>query len=476
MPEPAKEIKVNVVSFNQLFNGKKTVIIPEYQRPYEWGKSKTAELLNDLKEFFLDNEPQSPYYMGSVLFYYDQKNKKFEVIDGQQRITTLLILKNILNKSVAENENIVYNSHMSFAAIRETTEYAKSEESLLKRLAAMDFFNHLEFTQVITYSQDDSFAFFDTQNNRGVSLGATDFLKAYHLREITSPKLQEANAVRWESAAVKLEDGDFLNFLFNKVLFRARAWKSKNTPFENKDAVLEVFQKNTIKPDQDTTYPLFSNNQNRQATYRTYNEDGKFTTALNNEKRTEPALYPFNLRQPVYKGLNFFHYTEKYVAIHERIFSKKETRSAELDEVLEFYNAVYNDDMSIYLRDLFKLAIVMYYDVFEENQLLKFVYHLDYLLGSIRIGKSLVKKESAQKCFTEPDYNLLDVIAYAYAPVEVTRFLKELPKLDDIYQRIYKKENELPKEGVQTRYRERVVNYFEKTKKDFKYRKQWLDE
>lgn len=476
MPVNTQEIKVDVVSFNQLFKGKKTVIIPEYQRPYEWGKSKTTELLNDLKEYFLDTEPQSPYYMGTVLFYYDQKNKNFEIIDGQQRITTLLILKNILNRSVAENENIVYNSHLSFAAIRETTQYAKIEEPLLKRLEAKNFLNQLEFTQVITYSQDDSFAFFDTQNNRGVSLGATDFLKAYHLREISSAKLQEANAVKWESAAVKWEDGDFLNFLFNKVLFRARAWKSKNTPFENKDAVLHVFQKNTIKPDQDITYPLFSNNQNRQATYRTYNEDGQFTTALNGERKTEPAQFPFNLRQPVYKGLNFFHYTEKYVAIHERIFGNKEPKSEELAEVLHFYNEVYDDDMSIYLTHLFKLAVVMYYDVFEENQLLKFAYHLDYLLGSIRIGKSLVKKESAQKCFTEPDHNLLDIIAYAYAPEEVTRFLKELPKLEDIYQRIYKKDYELPKEGVQTRYRERVVSYFEKTKKDFKYRKQWLDE
>jgi hypothetical protein len=477
MSAAVKEIEVNVVSFEGLFEGKKKVVIPEYQRPYEWGKTKTSELLADLKEYFLkEDKPLSPYYMGSVLFYYDNYSKCYEIIDGQQRITTLLILKNTLNRSLPDNQNINYDSHLSFNAIRETTTYAKSEEVLLKRLNEIDFLKQLEFTQVITYSQDDSFAFFDTQNNRGVSLGASDFLKAYHLREIPSQELQQVNAVRWESAALKWEDEDFLNFLFNKILFRAREWKSKNTPFETKQAILEVFQKKTIESSDPMTYPLFSNNQNRQATYRTYHIDGKFTTALNTDKRTTPALFPFNLRQPIYKGLNFFHFTEKYTAIHGWIFDQSATESDDLIELRKFYDEVYTKDMSIYLRHLFKLCVIMYYDVFEDKDILKFAYYLDYLVGSIRVGKSIVKKESAQKCLTEPHYNLLDIVAYAYEPAEVIQFINEIPKVDNIYKEIFKKENKLPDDGVQPRYRDRVLGYFEKPKRDFKNRKQWLNE
>lgn len=472
-----KEIEVNVVSFEGLFDGKKKVVIPEYQRPYEWGKTKTADLLADLQEYFLgENQPLSPYYMGSVLFYFDSKNKSYEIIDGQQRITTLLILKNVLNKSLPANQDIHYDSHLSFNAIKETTNYAKSEENLLKKLSEFDFLNQLEFTQVVTYSQDDSFAFFDTQNNRGVSLGSTDFLKAYHLREIESAELQEANAISWESSALKWENDDFLSFLFDKVLFRARAWKSKNTPYEAKNAVLDLFQKRTVKSRDSMTYPLFSNNQNRQATFRTYRVDGKFTDILNTSNVKTPALFPFNLRQPIYKGLNFFHFTEKYTAIHQLVFDHVATESKEVIAVRQFFNDVYNDDMSVYLRYLFKLCVIMYYDIFEDREILRFTFYLDYLIGSVRIGKSMVKKESAQKCLTEPDHNLLDIISYADEPSEVFQFIIEIPRVDTIYKDIVKNEHKIPKVGVQPRYRDRVIKYFTKEKKEFKNRKHWLNE
>ena len=472
MSTSAKEIKVDVLNLEYIFKGKAKVIIPEYQRPYEWGKEKTAELLADLKEFFIEKNSNDPYYLGTVLFYYNASQKTYEIIDGQQRITTLLILKNVLNKSLAKNQNITFNSYISLNGIRETTDYAKREMALLNKLNDRDFLNHIEFTQVITHSQDDSFAFFDTQNNRGIKLGATDYLKAYHLREIASVELQEACAKKWENAGTNWIDGDYLLYIFNKILFRARVWRSKNVPFENDDLILDTFQKRTLLPESSYAYPLFPNIYNRQSLQRTYNDEGKFKDLENLNPTNNPEYFPFSLRQPVYKGLQFFHFTEKYLKLHDLLFKGEGIKGDEIGELKLFFNAVYNSNMSVYLRDLFKLSVIMYYDIFEMDGLLKFAYHLDYLLGSTRVNQSVVKKESAQKCLTDPSHNLLDIIAHAYTVQEIMEFIKGIPGKDTIY----KKMKTPAKNGVQDKYRKRVMKYFGKNATEFKNRKSWLNE
>jgi hypothetical protein len=472
MSASAKEIKVNVTGLDGIFKNKEKVIIPEYQRPYEWGKTKTAELLNDLKEFFITKRSDSPYYLGTVLFYYDAERNAYEIIDGQQRITTLLIMKRVMEKELPEAMNIDFRSHLSFRAIKETTDYARKEKALLTELTLRNFLSKLEFTQVITFAQDDSFQFFDTQNNRGVTLEATDFLKAYHLREISSEQLQDSCAVLWEKAGTKWKDGDFLNNLFYRYLYRARAWRSKNIVPENKELILSVFQAQTEEPEEKNAYPLYPNIYNRQAVKRRYADAGDFKDIPNMESTADPQFFPFNLRQPIYKGIQFFHYTQKYTSLHALLFESNIPRRHELRELNKFYNDVYNADMSVYLRDLFRLAVMIYFDVFEHQEIIKFAYHLDYLLGSIRIGQKLVKKESAQLILKKPEHNLLDMIAYAYSPKEVFDFIKSIPEKDTIY----KNSKKLKDDNVQGKYRKRVYTYFEKNKSDFTNRKQWLNE
>ena len=76
-------------------------IIPDYQRPYKWdclGKNDQNSQINtmwdDLLSFYKDTDNSRPYYfMGSmVLSPYENSTEEFEVIDGQQRLTSILIL------------------------------------------------------------------------------------------------------------------------------------------------------------------------------------------------------------------------------------------------------------------------------------------------------------------------------------------------------------------------------------------------
>lgn len=67
-------------------NKKLNVIIPYYQRPYKWGETQIKNLFED----YFKND-QKEYFVGSVVMV-ENKDGAFEIIDGQQRITTLFLL------------------------------------------------------------------------------------------------------------------------------------------------------------------------------------------------------------------------------------------------------------------------------------------------------------------------------------------------------------------------------------------------
>ncbi len=90
-------------------DNKKGFLIPDYQRPYAWQEEQCRELWDDLLNFAIPeirgNEfnEERDYYLGSVVTFRN-KNGKAEVIDGQQRITTLMLLLRAFYKS---SENMI---------------------------------------------------------------------------------------------------------------------------------------------------------------------------------------------------------------------------------------------------------------------------------------------------------------------------------------------------------------------------------
>jgi hypothetical protein len=65
--------------------------IPPYQRPYAWTVDEASELFDDLYDFYR-NEPDDTYFLGSIVLIKEEGKPLSEVIDGQQRLTTLTIL------------------------------------------------------------------------------------------------------------------------------------------------------------------------------------------------------------------------------------------------------------------------------------------------------------------------------------------------------------------------------------------------
>ena len=92
-----------------LFNGEyqREFTIPIYQRPYSWTTDQCEQLWDDLKEFTSSSEDnqENKYFLGSIVTFKNENNKH-EVIDGQQRLTTLTLLLKAFEIKTADKENI----------------------------------------------------------------------------------------------------------------------------------------------------------------------------------------------------------------------------------------------------------------------------------------------------------------------------------------------------------------------------------
>ena len=81
-------------------------IIPEYQRSYVWDTDNIQDLLDDLW-FAYENKPENEYFLGSLVLKKTNKEdfNEYEVLDGQQRLTTFFLLMAVL-RDISEDERL----------------------------------------------------------------------------------------------------------------------------------------------------------------------------------------------------------------------------------------------------------------------------------------------------------------------------------------------------------------------------------
>ncbi|EXF24136.1 hypothetical protein BG28_07650 [Nesterenkonia sp. AN1] len=94
--QPLKAAEINL---GKLFTDDFDFVVPEYQRPYAWGAEETMQLLSDLRGA-LERDTREPYFLGTVVLVKDATAPRSEVIDGQQRLTTLTLLIAVLRDLV----------------------------------------------------------------------------------------------------------------------------------------------------------------------------------------------------------------------------------------------------------------------------------------------------------------------------------------------------------------------------------------
>ncbi|WP_159698323.1 DUF262 domain-containing protein [Arthrobacter sp. 18067] len=89
---------------NQIFSEQLEFSIPDYQRPYAGGGEQASQLLLDIMEA-QRRSPDEPYFLGSLVLVKEEGSPEADVIDGQQRLTTLSILLTVL-RELSENSQV----------------------------------------------------------------------------------------------------------------------------------------------------------------------------------------------------------------------------------------------------------------------------------------------------------------------------------------------------------------------------------
>lgn len=202
--------------------------IPVYQRNYAWGRPQIRALIQDVYDYYLKSQtsPEN-YYIGSLVVA--KKEHYFEVLDGQQRFTTLnliaLFLKSKLGKSKLDQFNyirlkfesrekseILLNSLWKFASDQSIEQeidrlnaqygdhailrgYRIIQEECLKLVQEDElekFAGYLLDQVVILRTMIPELAdvthYFDALNNRGEQLEAHEVIKAYFLSLLSAEK------------------------------------------------------------------------------------------------------------------------------------------------------------------------------------------------------------------------------------------------------------------------------------------------
>ncbi|WP_120984645.1 DUF262 domain-containing protein [Helicobacter pylori] len=255
--------------------------IPIYQRPYQWTEENCEKLLDDLF-FNYEDDRESDYFCGSLVLIAiseDSKVKTYDVVDGQQRLSTFILLAKVLatlysdldtekqeflqaswsdrheNKKkkkkkrldfelVGSNAKKYFQDALKFfddldaskGEDSKSNDPSKGKNNYLENAICLK--NYLEkkeikninnfidwlycnvvFVTITCPDADKALRIFNVLNARGLALNATDIFKGELLKKLTEEKEQEELATRWEDLSQKcLDNGFAMETLFSQYL------------------------------------------------------------------------------------------------------------------------------------------------------------------------------------------------------------------------------------------------------------------
>lgn len=219
--------ELRILDDETLFDKEVHYVIPRYQRAYAWEDKEIVQLIDDI------NDSTGDYYIGSlVVAKVKDKVETYEVVDGQQRLTTLYLLLHYLfshDGQVGEvGKTLSFdcrpNSNYTLEHIQDLLSDAKSlvgdedrlEQSILNGLKAIDqkfmlgaidvdaFVERLKM--VILYrievpEHTDLNRYFEIMNTRGEQLEQHDILKAQLMGYLSNPKEREFFSRVWSACS-----------------------------------------------------------------------------------------------------------------------------------------------------------------------------------------------------------------------------------------------------------------------------------
>ncbi len=247
------QIQFNYLDLENCF--KNFYVVPDYQREYIWEERQVTQLLTDVFDEF-DNNHNKEYFIGSTVVFKDE-NGCFELIDGQQRITTLFLIicalkyiykewnldtdtldrmikdktVNALGDSIdkfklelqyKDSSNILtiisslsdrpanlkgsadrlFNAYENIIVFI-TQNFEKEKSDRLKKFFVY-LYRKLKFIQIETPEINDALKIFETINERGIGLNPMDLLKNLIFRQVERDEFTKLNS-KWQQLVGILE-------------------------------------------------------------------------------------------------------------------------------------------------------------------------------------------------------------------------------------------------------------------------------
>lgn len=276
-------IKGGEYPLSKIFSADFDFFIPSYQRPYSWTTQETDILFDDLLDFYKNEDKAENYFLGSIVLIKKEDDPQSEVIDGQQRLTTLTILlaiishnlsatsdkdefKNYINEQgkrsqgikpkprlkIRDRDNDFFNNYIQEVKIdalmvldseKQNTEaksnIVKNAQALQKKICESfdsenDLFQFGSFlvqrcylVVVSTPSQQSAFRIFSVMNSRGMNLLATDIIKSDVIGKINEDERDDYTK-KWEEIETELGREDF-NDLFGHIRMIKMKSKAKKS-------------------------------------------------------------------------------------------------------------------------------------------------------------------------------------------------------------------------------------------------------
>lgn len=292
----SKKIEAHEYQLLKIFSEEFDYRIPPYQRPYSWTTDEVATLFDDLLDFY-QNEKEDNYFLGSIVLIKEEDEATADVIDGQQRLTTLSILLSCIASRVVDQDykkelreyliepgkksaglkskprltlrkkdNSFFKKYIQEINIDELMKrdlvkfnepqkhivenakvfLKKIDETFGTKQTELEEFSYFLLQRcylvvVATSSEDSAFRIFSVMNNRGLPLLATDIIKSEIIGKIKSSDQGKYTDI-WENLEGKLGRDDFNNLFAHIRMIFSKVKAKKNLLDEFRTSVLPKFK------------------------------------------------------------------------------------------------------------------------------------------------------------------------------------------------------------------------------------------
>ena len=371
--------------------------IPAYQRGYKWEDSDVTSLLNDISAFVPNDEVNSFYCLQNITLVEKEEDKVYHVVDGQQRLTTLIIILSYLKETLLVKDKVLY-------AVREQTHSFINDYLLSGKI---DEFNDWE--ELLTKNQECDYQdiYYIFQAYKAVKLwfdknnSLYDIMKMKILDNVqvivNLPKNVDEQELfeNLNGKRVSLDGADLIRAL---IITRVAKTEIGDLDDEVKKNVLMNERRIRIGLSLDTIN-LWWSDENRQAYFSNFTQNAKIVDNSNvdfNEK------YPIN---NLYK-LYVLAYGNGMLSLG--YFEEKSTEDGFLEKLLNLQRIIenwYNDNILYHLILFTSIYASQKYD---EDSVFSFKYlvetwskhskrtFINYLKN--RIKKSNAIKELVDEC------------------------------------------------------------------------------